>query len=423
MSAQAATLSNDEAVFSPQRWAGLQRMRAFAPSMGSAYARSRNFDFGPDQPTPDARSNVSVLSPYTRHRLVLEEELARTALETHNEQASEKFVQEVIWRTYWKGWLEHRPDVWTDFLIGLEADQAAIDRNGGMRRDYERAVAGDTGIACFDAWAKELVATGYLHNHARMWFASIWIHTLRLPWTMGAAFFLHYLLDGDAASNTLSWRWVAGLHTKGKTYLARADNIEKFTARRFRPAPSEFSPAPRFLEDDAGSEREPLPFFMPPKTEVPTALLMTSEDCAVEEGLFPPKFGDQLVAMGTFQASANPDAVGESEMVAAYRMGALNDAGKRAETHFGITSTALASEEALLDWFAASGAQQLALSYVPAGETRARLAPALQKIEANGASIAPVARDWDKAIWPHATAGFFKVKKKIPSVLRGLGLV
>ena len=80
---------------------------------------------------------------------------------------------------------------------------------------------------------RELIETGYLHNHARMWYASIWIHTLKLPWTLGAAFFLTHLLDGDPASNTLSWRWVAGLHTPGKTYLARPDNIRKYTNNRF----------------------------------------------------------------------------------------------------------------------------------------------------------------------------------------------
>ena len=68
-----------------------------------------------------------------------------------------------------------------------------------------------------------------MHNHARLWFASIWIFTLKLPWELGAAFFLEHLHDGDPASNTLSWRWVAGLHTKGKNYVASADNIEKFT--------------------------------------------------------------------------------------------------------------------------------------------------------------------------------------------------
>ena len=66
-----------------------------------------------------------------------------------------------------------------------------------------------------------------------MWFASIWIFTLKLPWQQGAAFFLEHLLDGDSASNTLSWRWVAGLQTKGKHYLAKSWNIEKFTENRF----------------------------------------------------------------------------------------------------------------------------------------------------------------------------------------------
>ncbi len=78
-------------------------------------------------------------------------------------------------------------------------------------------------------------SAGYLHNHARMWFASIWIFTLRLPWVLGADFFMRHLCDGDPASNTLSWRWVAGLHTRGKTYLARASNIATYTGGRFTP--------------------------------------------------------------------------------------------------------------------------------------------------------------------------------------------
>jgi deoxyribodipyrimidine photo-lyase len=101
-----------------------------------------------------------------------------------------------------------------------------------VRTAYAQAVEGRTGIAAFDTFACDLVRHGYLHNHARMWFASIWIFTLKLDWELGADFFLRHLRDGDAASNTLSWRWVAGLHTKGKTYLARADNIARFTAHR-----------------------------------------------------------------------------------------------------------------------------------------------------------------------------------------------
>jgi hypothetical protein len=67
-----------------------------------------------------------------------------------------------------------------------------------------------------------------------MWFASIWIFTLELPWQLGAELFLQHLYDGDAASNTLSWRWVAGIQTQGKHYLASEWNIKKFTNNRFQ---------------------------------------------------------------------------------------------------------------------------------------------------------------------------------------------
>ena len=159
---------------------------------------------------PGAHKAVSVLSPYIRRRLVLESDAVAAALAAHGPEAAEKFVQEVIWRGYFKGWLERRPQVWDSYVTGLEADLTALDRDRRLRRDVERAMNGQTGLECFDAWATELVDTGYLHNHARMWFASIWIFTLGLPWRLGADFFYRHLLDGDAASNTLGWRWAAG---------------------------------------------------------------------------------------------------------------------------------------------------------------------------------------------------------------------
>ena len=80
----------------------------------------------------------------------------------------------------------------------------------------------------------KLKKNNYLHNHTRMWFASIWIFTLKLPWQLGAEFFLKNLYDGDSASNTLGWRWVGGLQTAGKHYLAREDNIRKYTNNRYK---------------------------------------------------------------------------------------------------------------------------------------------------------------------------------------------
>ena len=183
------------------------------------YSSQRNYDFG-----PESRENISTLSKYISHRIINEYDLIREILSEYNLQKVDKFIQEVFWRVYWKGWLEHRPEVWRDFIASSP---------NHSEEDYKKAIIGETGIECFDDWVKELKTENYLHNHARMWFASIWIFTLGLPWQSGARFFLKHLLDGDAASNTLGWRWVAGIQTKGKCYLARSENIHKFTGGRF----------------------------------------------------------------------------------------------------------------------------------------------------------------------------------------------
>ena len=134
-----------------------------------------------------------------------------------------------MWRTYWKGWLELRPKVWTDYLIELNKIREDFKNN----QNYKNAIEGKTNIECFNYWVNELKENNYLHNHTRMWFASIWIFTLELPWQLGAEFFMQNLFDGDSASNTLGWRWVAGVQTQGKHYLASEWNIKKFTNNRF----------------------------------------------------------------------------------------------------------------------------------------------------------------------------------------------
>ncbi|RYI79964.1 MAG: deoxyribodipyrimidine photolyase, partial [Acetobacteraceae bacterium] len=211
------------------RTAALSRLAAFAPRMGRHYAEGRNHDPGPNAPPGSSPEDAAVsgLSPYLRHRLLLESEVVAIAVASHNAAAAESFIREVLWRSYWKGWLELRPAIWDDY----RADVAAAPRTPAL----EAALAGRTGLDCFDSWTHELATTGTLHNHARMWFASIWIFTLKLPWVLGADFFLRHLRDGDAASNTLSWRWVAGIQTPGKAYAARAENIARFTGGRFDP--------------------------------------------------------------------------------------------------------------------------------------------------------------------------------------------
>jgi deoxyribodipyrimidine photolyase len=211
------------------RQAALDQLEAFLENGAAVYAERRNHVTGNHE-------GVSRLSPALRHRLITEDEVLERTLDRHPWNRVEKWVQEVWWRRYWKGWLEMRPAVWWRYTEELE-DVRQTGAAAVMRR-AEEVAAGRSGVAVMDAFARELMETGYLHNHARMWWASFWIHVERLPWQLGADFFLRHLLDGDAASNTLSWRWVAGLQTAGKTYLVRRSNLEKYVDATWLRDPS-----------------------------------------------------------------------------------------------------------------------------------------------------------------------------------------
>ena len=210
--------------FEPSRAKALDKLNNFVENNLSEYSKLRNFDCGPEN-----RSNISCLSPYITHGIISEKEVINKSLSKFSFSKNEKFIQEVLWRTYWKGWLELRPNVWTDYLIELNKIREDFKNN----QNYINAIEGKTDIECFNVWVNELKENNYLHNHTRMWFASIWIFTLELPWQLGAEFFMQHLYDGDAASNTLGWRWVAGVQTQGKHYLASEWNIKKFTNNRF----------------------------------------------------------------------------------------------------------------------------------------------------------------------------------------------
>ena len=203
----------------------VDKLNHFVENNLSEYSRLRNFDFGPDN-----RSNISYLSPYITHGVINELEIIDKSLKKFSFAKNEKFIQEVLWRVYWKGWLELRPNVWSDYLIELDNLRDEFKSN----QNYQKAIEGKTDIDCFNQWVIELKENNYLHNHARMWFASIWVFTLELPWQLGAEFFMQHLYDGDTASNTLGWRWVAGVQTQGKHYLASEWNINKFTNNRFQ---------------------------------------------------------------------------------------------------------------------------------------------------------------------------------------------
>jgi deoxyribodipyrimidine photo-lyase len=370
----------------PSRAAGLARLAAITPGLGRRYAEGRNHDPGPGQPQA-----VSGLSPYLRHRLLTEAETLAAVIGAHGAHDAERFIQEVFWRAYWKGWLEQRPGVWQAY-----------------RRDMTPALdVGRSGIACFDAWTEELIETGTLHNHARMWFASIWIFTLGRPWQAGADFFLRHLLDGDAASNTLSWRWVAGLHTLGKHYVARAENIARYTGGRFNPA-GLLNEAPAPLAE-AAPPPAPIPLPAAPAPPAGEVALLLHEDDLAPESL--PLGAARVVTIAGIAVPERRSPAGCAPRVADFTRAALADALDRAARHFGAPAQALAPAE-LPAWAAAHG-RPVVTPWAPVGWTAETLAAAA----AAGVALHRLRRDWDSACWPLATAGFFKFRAQIPALL------
>ncbi|MDT8438197.1 MAG: FAD-binding domain-containing protein [Wenzhouxiangellaceae bacterium] len=408
------TLPALTALFPASRSAALARLEAFAPNAGRHYARMRNTD-----PGPELRANVSMLSPYLRHRLIGEREVLATVLAQHSPAAAEKFIQEVCWRTYWKGWLQLRPGVWQAFLDERDHDRAVWATNPERSDALTAAESGRTGIECFDDWAHELVATGYLHNHARMWFASIWIFTLKLPWTLGADFFLRHLLDADPASNTLSWRWVAGIQTPGKTYLARADNIEEYTQGRYRPTGLATRAAP--IRDETPPAAGPLPARAAPPALARALLLLHGDDltgfsevpaaCDVAGAVIaaaghrsaPWPFGDKAA---TFVRSAAEDAAQHA----------------RAALDCDVAVITALEADAIIAQARKLGADSILTPEAPVGPLDAGLEALAGELAAAGLALHRFRRAWDHNAWPHATRGFFAFRKRIPDLLFAAGL-
>ena len=349
------------------------------------YTAQRNFDLGPQN-----RKNISCLSPYISHRLISEYEVTKKALSKYPYQKVEKFIQEIFWRIYWKGWLELRPKVWTDFVEDL--------KNIENSNEYENAIKGETNIDCFNDWVKELKENNYLHNHTRMWFASIWIFTLKLPWQKGAEFFLRELYDGDAASNTLSWRWVAGIQTKGKNYIAQNWNINKFTNNRYKDLKLNENPQPIIdqreykispISIDNNETKSDILVFFENELDFQSfnidsykkiyCILLTNEERQVELGDKVLEYKKRLIK------------------------NQLKNADLKIEFIEGNKFIGLSNNEKDLD-----------VIYPSVGENMSFLQRVIKK---NNLFINYLIRDEDKYCWQFSNKGYFNFKSNIPKIL------
>jgi deoxyribodipyrimidine photo-lyase len=381
------------------RAGALQQLADFVP-LATRYARDRNF-------VKSTHDSVSRLSPAIRHRLITEQEVAEAVMAVHPLARVEKFIQEVYWRRYWKSWLSLRPEVWISYQESL---RSRISSGGGEKIAMARRA--ELGNRVIDSFARELVSTGYLHNHARMWFAAWWIHEARLPWELGAEFFLQHLLDGDPASNTLSWRWVAGLHTPGKTYLARRANLEKYLSPELTDElrdglgdfenPTACLPLVTTSAPVTRRQLEPSPY----DARLPTGLWIHEEDLTPETSQAGEMALQSIIVSGHAAAWD-----GFPDVKRTWLASALEDAAHRATQHWHVpvvTGSTFDFAADLIAWAQDHGIRQIVTMRPEAGPLEDRILDLERRLGDRGIGLSMLDRPHDLELRPLATGGFFK---------------
>ena len=398
--------------FPATRQSALQRLDDFLAE-APLYAARRNH-------VASGHPHVSRLSAAIRHRLITEAEVVEAALQKYPFRVVEKFLQEVLWRGYWKGWLERHPRVWDHYGVS----DAAVDPE--VATACREVAAGRSPSGIMNHFARELLETGYLHNHARMWWASYWIHHCGLPWEFGARHFFRHLLDADPASNTLGWRWVAGEQTRGKTYLATAQNIRKFCAPELLEQAGgvgldEHVVARAGLADDPTvDDLNGLP-ELPNEAEEPDpqrriALILHDEDLCLETGP-----ADSLRPAVVLQFIPEPEPP-PSEPRAQWLGQARADAARRAAAHFGCEVRVCRTPEAMTGACVAEGVGSVFLMEPFVGPLRDQLREWPADLLPRGISLGRLRRKWDSVLLPHASRGFFPFWNKVGRMLAKSGV-
>lgn len=193
------------------RQMALQRLSAID---AAAYGRSRNHLDG----------SVTRLSPYLRHGCLSLQE-AINIIQQHFGAQGIKLIAELSYRDYFR-------QVWYRFGDAIQQPLEPSKVTPGENNLPEFIGQGFTGLVCMDEIVRDLQQEGYVHNHARMWFAAYILHWLKVDWRQAADWFEQHLLDGDFASNHLSWQWIASSFSH-KPYYFNKENIIKFGGQRW----------------------------------------------------------------------------------------------------------------------------------------------------------------------------------------------
>ena len=377
-------------VFETSRAKAIDKLNHFVENNLFEYSKLRNFDFGPDN-----RTNISCLSPYITHGIINELEVIEKSLKKFSFAKNEKFIQEVLWRTYWKGWLELRPNVWSDYLIELNKLRNEFKNN----QNYINAIEGKTNLECFNQWINELKENNYLHNHARMWFASIWIFTLELPWQLGAELFMKHLYDGDPASNTLGWRWVSGIQTQGKHYLASEWNIKKFTNNRFQSIKLNENAVPKVSEKTYPLAKQQ---FNNPQNIEKKNLLIFENNLSFEITDFKENKFEKIYIVSNKNENRS---IKLSEKVVKFKSLLIKDQEQR------LKDQSIDCE--VIDISEVKNIENYYGLYPTVGEN-------LDYLNSNNLKIKFLYRNLDQLSWQYCNKGFFNFKNYIPKIITNL---
>ncbi len=390
---------------------------AFRPRLRE-YASRRNY-------VEEGHRNVSRLGAALRHRLLTEDEVIRDTLAWSSFESTEKWLQEVCWRRYWKGWMEMRPQVWSSWRRRVVELRQTLPP--AVLQRAEDVAAGNSGVGCMDTLARELVDTGYLHNHARMWWASFWIHAEGMPWELGADFFFRHLHDADPASNTLSWRWVAGLQTPGKNYLVRLSNLEKFAHAgllsdlRGVSRIADGGVKPSCQEDYADTTKQPLPDFPEALEESHgrRGLWLHADDLAPEIG---PLSGCTPVAVAAFTSEQT---YRKHHRLADHRIRVLRtvlaDGIARAGAHYSCPvslSDVADTASGIVAWALSHRLGEVVAFVPPVGPVRDVVPSLTRQLAQHRIALTLVRRGSDAHAYRLANAGFFPFWEKMSRHLR-----
>ena len=367
----------------------IDKMTDWMPNAASSYQSTRNYDL-------DGKQTTSRLSESISAGILSEMDVIDCAKRFNISMKNNKFIEEIFWRVYFRGYFETHPSVWTYYTKNLNSHFQKLPKY------YDIAVKGETELECFNAWINQLKETGYLHNHTRMWFASIWIFTLDLPWELGADLFMQYLNDADEASNTLSWRWVAGLHTSKKPYVARASNIFKYT-QKYNPQ-NKLNPSPEPIREAIDHAFKPLELDQTLPYSASLVMFdnfldikqLNLENCALENFYVYEHLQETSRNIDREKARVRSEIVAEISNKINLKPQFFNE--QSIDCLFG---------------------QSLVTNYIFSGYFKDQISPILNQIERNS-NTTYLLRDLDSLSWNFCKGGYFKLKTKIQEITADL---